>query len=150
MDKGTDARKMLANQEIPLRLGYVGVKGRSQEDIKNKMKVADSLEKEKEWFASHPAYSTLPPGTCGTEALSSKLSKIMFSHIRTTLPEIAKEIQLKIKDCQQKLSVLGEPLPSTLTDKTQLVWNMITDFINNYKNVIGGKYDPKKIRTRDD
>jgi hypothetical protein len=29
MDKGTDARKMLLNKEIPLRLGYVGVKGRT-------------------------------------------------------------------------------------------------------------------------
>jgi len=30
MDKGTNAKKMLMGQEIPLRLGYVGVKGRSQ------------------------------------------------------------------------------------------------------------------------
>jgi dynamin 1-like protein len=29
MDRGTDARKMLMNQEIPLKLGYIGVKGRS-------------------------------------------------------------------------------------------------------------------------
>ena len=29
MDKGTDARKMILNKEIPLKLGYIGVKGRS-------------------------------------------------------------------------------------------------------------------------
>lgn len=29
MDKGTDAKKMILNKEIPLRLGYIGVKGRS-------------------------------------------------------------------------------------------------------------------------
>ncbi len=39
MDKGTDARKMLLNKEIPLRLGYVGVKGRTQEDINNGVSV---------------------------------------------------------------------------------------------------------------
>ena len=100
MDKGTDARKMLNNQEIPLKLGYVGVKGRSQYEIKNKVKVAEALKAEKDWFSSHPAYSTLPPGSCGTEALSSKLSKIMFNHIRATLPEIAREIQEKIKECR--------------------------------------------------
>mmetsp|Transcript_19414 Transcript_19414/g.16646 ORF Transcript_19414/g.16646 Transcript_19414/m.16646 type:complete len:101 (-) Transcript_19414:543-845(-) len=27
---------------------------------------------------------------------------------------------------------------------------MITDFISNYKNAIQGKYDPKRIRTKDD
>jgi replication fork clamp-binding protein CrfC len=42
MDKGTDARSMLSNEEIPLALGYVGVKGRSQQDINDKMKVAEA------------------------------------------------------------------------------------------------------------
>lgn len=30
MDKGTNAKRMLLGQDIPLRLGYVGVKNRSQ------------------------------------------------------------------------------------------------------------------------
>lgn len=30
MDKGTDARNMLMGKDVPLRLGYVGVKNRSQ------------------------------------------------------------------------------------------------------------------------
>ena len=29
MDEGTDARKVLFNEEIKLKYGYVGVKGRS-------------------------------------------------------------------------------------------------------------------------
>ena len=50
MDKGTDARKMLLNKEIPLRLGYVGVKGRTQEDINNGVTVQDALYEEKQFF----------------------------------------------------------------------------------------------------
>ena len=30
MDKGTDARKMLSNQDVKLKLGYVGIKNRCQ------------------------------------------------------------------------------------------------------------------------
>jgi len=30
MDRGTDAKKMILNQEIPLALGFVGIKNRSQ------------------------------------------------------------------------------------------------------------------------
>jgi hypothetical protein len=30
MDRGTDAKKMIMNQDIPLTLGYVGIKNRSQ------------------------------------------------------------------------------------------------------------------------
>ena len=46
MDRGTDASKMILNQEIPLKLGFVGIKNRSQEDINNKVKVSIALNKE--------------------------------------------------------------------------------------------------------
>ena len=46
MDRGTDASSMLMNREVPLKLGYVGVKNRSQEDINNKVKVGIALSKE--------------------------------------------------------------------------------------------------------
>lgn len=46
MDRGTDASAMIMNREIPLKLGYVGIKNRSQEDINNKVKVSQALNKE--------------------------------------------------------------------------------------------------------
>ena len=33
MNAGTDARKMLSNEEIELALGYVGVRNRNQQNI---------------------------------------------------------------------------------------------------------------------
>jgi vacuolar protein sorting-associated protein 1 len=39
MDRGTNARKILMNQEIKLNLGYVAVKLRSQEDIANSLNI---------------------------------------------------------------------------------------------------------------
>ena len=144
MDKGTNARRMLLGQDIHLRLGYVGVKGRSQHDINTSMKVVNALKAEKEYFASHPVYSTLPPGHVGTEALTQKLTKVLFGHIRATLPEISKEIQNKIRECEERIRDLGDPLPSSSKEKMQLFWNMITDFTENFKNNIKGKYDPKR------
>lgn len=144
MDKGTNAKKMLLGQEIPLRLGYVGVKGRSQLDIQNNMKVIDALKIEKEYFQTHPVYSTLPPGYVGTESLTGKLTKVLFGHIRATLPDIVKEIQVKIKECEERLRDLGEPLPSTTKEKMQLIWNMCTDYVENFKNNIRGKFDQKR------
>lgn len=44
MDRGTDARQLLTNKgEVPLKLGYVGIKNRSQADIKENKTVAVSL-----------------------------------------------------------------------------------------------------------
>lgn len=40
MDRGTDARSLLLNKgEVPLKLGYVGIKNRSQADISEKRTV---------------------------------------------------------------------------------------------------------------
>jgi len=44
MDKGTNAKKSLLGQEVALRLGFVGVKLRCQQDIKDKKTVAQALE----------------------------------------------------------------------------------------------------------
>ena len=43
MDQGTDAASMLRGEDVPLRLGYVGVKMRSQQDIVNKKPAAWTL-----------------------------------------------------------------------------------------------------------
>jgi dynamin 1-like protein len=44
MDRGTDARSLLMNKgEVPLRLGYIGIKNRSQADIAEKKTVTQSL-----------------------------------------------------------------------------------------------------------
>lgn len=66
MDKGTDARSLLLGEDVPLELGYIGVKLRSQADIIDKVKVSDCLREEKDFFQSHPVYSTMPPGHTGT------------------------------------------------------------------------------------
>ena len=60
MDAGTNAKKMLSGQEVQLRLGYVGVKNRSQADINSNKRVKEALREEKKYFEEHPIYSSLP------------------------------------------------------------------------------------------
>ena len=74
MDKGTDATKVLANKEIPLKYGYIGVKGRSQEDIANKVKVKAALDEEDKFFKEHKVYGNLTNGVLGTRSLAKKLT----------------------------------------------------------------------------
>ena len=44
MDKGTSDKKMLLNEEIHLKLGYIGIVNRAQEDIINKVPVDVALK----------------------------------------------------------------------------------------------------------
>ena len=74
MDKGTSAKRMLMNEEIHLRLGYIGIVNRAQEDIKNQVPVEVSLKNEAKFFNSHPEYKDLPEKVLGTRSLTGKLS----------------------------------------------------------------------------
>lgn len=144
MDRGTNAKRMIMGQEIPLRLGYVGVRNRSQQEINENVQVDNALKQEREYFSNHEIYSTLPPGFLGTETLANKLTKILFTHIKHFLPEILREVVQRIKDCDDRLSELGPSAPTEPRQKIQLLWNMITDFCEIFKNLIRGKYDRRR------
>eukprot|EP00824_Muranothrix_gubernata_P000001 TRINITY_DN0_c0_g1_i1.p1 TRINITY_DN0_c0_g1~~TRINITY_DN0_c0_g1_i1.p1 ORF type:complete len:760 (-),score=142.76 TRINITY_DN0_c0_g1_i1:32-2056(-) len=144
MDKGTNAKRMLLGQEVPLRLGFVGVKNRSQQDINDNMRVQKALFEERKFFSTHPIYSTLPTGHLGTDVLSGKLTKVLYTHIRHHLPEIMREIQDRMKEVSDRLKDIGPDIPMTDEEKMMLVWSMVTDFCILYKNTIKGQFDLKR------
>ena len=112
------------------------------------MKVIKAIEIEKEYFAKHPVYSTMDPKYTGTKSLTTTLSTVFFQHIKNYLPVIIGEIKEKVKDCEDRLKELGPALPSNSTDKLGLVWEKITEYTENFKNSISGKYDPKRSGVR--
>ena len=145
MDAGTDAKKVLMNEEIPLKLGYVGVKNRSKQDLINKLSMAETSRKEKEFFKSHPAYKNLPAGHLGTDVLINKLTKIYFKIIRENLPRIIKAINDRVKTADEELQSLGQPMPTDDAGKMSLLWNMINEYCDIFRNVLQGKYNNKRL-----
>jgi len=107
MERGTNAKRMLLGQDFPLRLGYVGLKGRSQQDLQNGVKIAEGLKAEKEYFESHPVYPHLPSGSVGTEALIQKLAEVLLLYLRRTILEVCQEIQAKTTQCEEELKDLA-------------------------------------------
>jgi hypothetical protein len=145
MDKGTDAKKALMNEEVKLTLGYVGVKNRSKQDLMDKIPIKDAFKSEKDFFNNHPVYKKLPPGLVGTDVLIQKLTKIFFRMIREHLPTIIKAINDNIKHSEEELALLGQPLPIDDVGKLNLLWNMLSEYCETYRNVIKGKYDSKRL-----
>ena len=146
MNPGSNAKKTLLNQEVVLKLGYVGVKCRNQEETTKGKPVKDGLKDEKEFFRSHPDYRGLPSDCYGTDTLVQKLSKIMFTQIRIHLPTIIKEIESKQKEIETVLKDLGTPLPSTETEKMQTLWKLVNNFSESFRSKISGKYDAKLLK----
>ena len=145
MDAGTDARKALMNEEIYLKLGYVGVKNRSKQDLNNKLSMAETSRKEKEFFKSHPVYKNLPAGHLGTDVLINKLTKIYFKIIRENLPRIIKAINDRVKEAEEELDGLGQPMPTDDAGKMSLLWNMINEYCDIFRNILQGKYTNRRL-----
>jgi len=129
MDKGTNAKRMIEGKDVALRLGFIGIKNRSQQDIIDRITVKAAIEKECLYFNTHPVYSTMPQNLLGIGNLTTKLTRILFTHIKHSLPEIMKEIRDKIRETEDDLRDLGPPMPAESGEKMQVLWNMITDFI---------------------
>ena len=141
MDKGTDAAKILKNNEIYLKLGYVAVKNRSQMDINNGMKVLEALEEERKFFASHCIYSALPKGCCGTQILSNKLKEIFYEHISKFFPEIVSKINSQFKEKEKRIRELGPNIPLKECDKFSYLWSLVMKFCLSFQNALTGGYD---------
>eukprot|EP00831_Metopus_contortus_P020154 TRINITY_DN1883_c0_g4_i1.p1 TRINITY_DN1883_c0_g4~~TRINITY_DN1883_c0_g4_i1.p1 ORF type:complete len:676 (-),score=161.20 TRINITY_DN1883_c0_g4_i1:57-2084(-) len=149
MDKGTNAKKTLMGQDVALRLGFVGVKLRSQQDIKDAKGVQAALEDENKFFASHPIYSAMGPGYTGTRTLSNKLTKILYTHIKHNLPDITKEISERIGEVTDRLKELGPPMPEEQHEKLQMAWTMVIEFCDRFKAAIAGRsFDRKERKER--
>jgi vacuolar protein sorting-associated protein 1 len=140
MDRGTNARNILLNKEIELKLGYVAIKNRSQEDINQNRSVAESLAFEKTFFSTSQIYSSLPPGLTGTDSLTNKLTNLLYNQIKKFMPELIREIGNRLDVMEEKKKKLGDGLPVENAEQQGYLWQMTSEFLNEFKGSIEGSY----------
>jgi dynamin 1-like protein len=75
MDAGTNAVDILTGRVYPLKLGFIGVVNRSQQDIISERSMSDSLAGEVEYFKTHPAYRNIAHKQ-GTKHLAKTLNQV--------------------------------------------------------------------------
>lgn len=75
MDAGTNALDILTGRVYPLKLGFIGVVNRSQQDINASLPMNAALEHETEFFKNHPAYRNIAHRN-GTKYLAKTLNQV--------------------------------------------------------------------------
>lgn len=135
MDKGTDAMDILLGNVYPLRLGFIGVVNRSQEDINANITIQESLEKEKAFFESHPKYSLIK-NKCGYPYLANTLNNLLMNHVRECLPDLKRQLKLKLNSAYASLNELGDPHLNQ--SKNALLLHIINQFCDLYRSHIDG------------
>jgi len=137
MDSGTDCLDVLQGKVIPLKLGYIGVVNRSQQDIHQSKQIRDALRDEARFFANSPVYKSMAE-KMGIPYLSKQLNLILLNHIRQVLPEIKNKIAQLISQAQQRLLEYGDPISGGMSNGALLL-SLLTKFSTDYVDVIDGR-----------
>ncbi|KAK7368854.1 hypothetical protein VNO80_10885 [Phaseolus coccineus] len=137
MDRGTDARNLLLGKVVPLRLGYVGVVNRCQEDILMNRSIKDALVAEEKFFRSLPIYSGLVD-SCGVSQLAKKLNKILAQHIKALLPGMRAHISASLVTLVKELASYGE-ITESKAGQGALLLNILSKYCDAFSSMVEGK-----------
>lgn len=137
MDRGTDARNLLLGKVIPLKLGYVGVVNRSQEDIMLNRSIKDALIAEEKFFRSRPVYNGLAD-RCGVPQLAKKLNQILVQHIKAVLPGLKSRISSALVSVAKEHASYGE-ITESKAGQGALLLNILSKYSEAFSSMVEGK-----------
>ncbi|PQQ12281.1 dynamin-related protein 3A [Prunus yedoensis var. nudiflora] len=137
MDRGTDARNLLLGKVIPLRLGYIGVVNRSQEDITMNRSIKDALVAEEKFFRSRPVYNGLAD-RCGVPQLAKKLNQILVQHIKAVLPGLKSRISSALVSVAKEHASYGE-ITESKAGQGALLLNILSKYSEAFSTMVEGK-----------
>ena len=140
MDRGTDAVAYLRGEVVPLRLGYIGVVNRCQQDIAQRRSIREARASEAEFFRHHPAYAEVID-KCGTEALGWTVSRILADHIADLLPALSDKITTRRSEAQRELKSLGEGRPEDPGRQSAMVLEKLHGYAAGFTKSVVGKSD---------
>ena len=137
MDHGTNALDILSGRVYPLKLGFIGVVNRSQQDIQGNKPLADALKDEADFFRHNPAYRNMAT-RCGTQFLAKSLNNTLMAHIRDRLPDIKARLNTLMGQTQQELASYGNTQFSGKEHRGSLILQLMTRFASSFINSIDG------------
>jgi len=137
MDAGTNALDILNGRVYPLKLGFIGVVNRSQQDIVTGKPMDQALDDESEFFRTHPAYRNLAH-RCGTRFLAKTLNQVLMSHIRDKLPDMKARLNTLMGQTQQELNAFGGSAFLGEQHRGSLILSLMTQFVRDFVSSIDG------------
>ncbi|KAI5475490.1 dynamin GTPase [Pseudohyphozyma bogoriensis] len=137
MDAGTNALDILTGRVYPLKLGFIGVVNRSQQDINANKPMDQQLETETEFFRNHAGYRNIAH-RCGTKFLAKTLNQVLMNHIRDKLPDMKARLNTLMGQTQQELNAFGDSAFQGEQHRGTLILKLMTQFVRDFVASIDG------------
>lgn len=142
VDKGTEkgVLKVMQNLTYHLKKGYMIVKCRGQQDITNKLSLAEATRKEVMFFQTHPYFRVLlDEGKATVPLLAERLTTELIWHINKSLPLLENQIKEKHQRATEELQQYGDDIPSNEGDKMFFLIEKIKLFNEDIEKLIEGE-----------
>jgi interferon-induced GTP-binding protein Mx len=139
-----EAVQVLLNKTKPLKLGYIMVKGRSQQQLIDGMSLAAAAAAEVEFFTAHAVFSALPIAVrqqqLGTPQLQAKLSAVLVARISADVPVICKDLSELLKSAKAELLSLGDSISTEPEVQQATMLQLVQDFSAALGSVATGSH----------
>ncbi|KAK2904909.1 hypothetical protein Q8A67_006708 [Cirrhinus molitorella] len=138
VDKGMEETvlRTVNNQVIQLKKGYMTVKCRGQQDINEKLDLVKALEKERRFFDEHSHFrSLLQEGKATIPLLAERLTRELVEHITKSLPQLQKQLEMKLEKTSEDFRALGDGVPIDEQEKSNFLITKIRQFSDALEGV---------------
>ena len=125
------------NADIFFKLGWHVLKNRAFEE--DGFSLTERNDSEARWFRKSN-FQELGPDCLGVAALRSRLSTLLFEHVKRELPQLQKDLQKALKDAEKQLEAMGDSRSNPTECRTYLA-NLSLNFYELCKAGMGGSYE---------
>ncbi|XP_004697376.2 interferon-induced GTP-binding protein Mx2 [Echinops telfairi] len=151
VDKGAEKciLDVVRNHTYYLKKGYMIVKCRGQQEITNRLSLAEATKREMNFFQGHPNFRVLlDEGKATVPHLAEKLTSELIAHINKSLPLLEKQIKDLHQGATEELRQYGTDIPSMETDKMFFLIEKIKEFNQSIDKLLEGEEVVKDNESR--
>ncbi|XP_021570621.1 interferon-induced GTP-binding protein Mx2-like [Carlito syrichta] len=142
VDRGTEqvVMNVVRNFTYPLKKGYVIVKCRGQQEVTDKLSLAEATSKERMFFERHSYFSVLLEESLATVPhLAERLTAELIFHIKKSLPLLEKQIRDSHQRAIEELRRCGTEIPMEEASKMSFLIEMIKAFNQDIEKLVEGE-----------
>lgn len=125
------------NEDVFFRLGWHVLKNRSFEEGDSSLAERNIAEKT---FFRTSNFKTLPEDSVGIVALRSRLSHLLFEHVKQELPKLRQDLEDALADTRAQIAILGQRR-STPEDCKAYLSQLSLEIYEISKDAVDGHYE---------
>lgn len=86
-------------------------------------------------------FKSLPKESVGVVALRTRLSELLYGHVRRELPKLGHDLEAALHETQKDLELLGVPRPNSTEECKAYLIQLSFDYYNLCKAAVRGDYE---------